>query len=163
VTRPGVEFRLWQAGERAGAQVVNEPGSWNFSDLHTDRPDTTVFYQQLFGWELADMGFATLVRAPGYGAHLQATVDPDIRARQQEVGAPPGFEDGIAWVSALTPGSTAHWHVSFAVADRDDTVAAAQRLGAEVSEISDTQWTRTALIRDPQGAVFTASQFTPQA
>ena len=36
-----------------------------------------------------------------------------------------------------------------------------QRPVAEVLGTEDGEWTRTALIRDPQGAVFTASQFTP--
>jgi uncharacterized protein len=40
-------------------------------------------------------------------------------------------------------------------------VESARRLGGEVLSAEDTQWTRTALIRDPQGAVFTASQFKP--
>ena len=84
-------FRLWQAAERLGAQAVNVPGSWNFSDLHTDQPDTTEFYRGLFGWEIADLGFATLLRAPGYGDHLEATVDPDIRKRQEGVVAPPAL------------------------------------------------------------------------
>jgi hypothetical protein len=115
----------------------------------------------VFGWAVEDLGFATMVRRPGYGDHLEATVDPDIRARQAGVIAPPGFEDAIAWVAALEPGTAPHWHVTFAVADRDRAAAQAQRLGAEVMATQDTQWTRTALIRDPQGAVFTASQFTP--
>ena len=33
--------------------------------------------------------------------------------------------------------------------------------GGEVLTIEEYQWARTATIRDPQGAVFTASQFTP--
>jgi uncharacterized protein len=157
----GAAFRLWQARNRVGVQLVNEPGAWNFSDLHTDRPETVGFYTELFGWEVEDLGFATMVRAPGYGDHLEATVDPDIRARQQGVVAPPGFEDAVAWVAPLEPGAHPHWHVSFSVADRDATAAAADRLGAEILSREDTQWTRAALIRDPQGAVFTASQFTP--
>ena len=36
-------------------------------------------------------------------------------------------------------------------------------LGAHVRGQDDTEWTRTALIRDPQGAEFTASQFTPSS
>jgi hypothetical protein len=40
-------------------------------------------------------------------------------------------------------------------------VADAERLGAQVIRRDDNEWTRTALIRDPQGAEFTASQFTP--
>lgn len=157
----GAEFRLWQAGARLGAQAVNVPGSWNFSDLHTDQPGTTEFYRGLFGWEVADLGFATLLRVPGYGDHLEATVDPDIRKRQEGVGGPAGFEDAIGWVGPLEPGTLPHWHVTIAVADRDDAAAAAQRLGAEVTAMQETRWTRTALVRDPQGAMFTASQFTP--
>ncbi len=159
----GATFRLWQPGRRLGAEVVNAPGTWNFSDLHTDRPDTLGFYAEVFGWEFDDLGFATLVRRPGYGDHLEATVDPGIRARQVAVGAPPGFEDAIAWVTRLEAGSGAHWHTSFSVADRDATADAAGDLGAEVLSTDDTQWVCTALIRDPQGAVFTASQFTPRA
>jgi uncharacterized protein len=157
----GVAFRLWQAGEHSGAQVVNEPGSWNFSDLHTDRPESIAFYADAFGWSVQDLGFATMIRRPGYGDHLEATVDPGIRERQAGIAPPSGFEDAIAWVAALEPGLAAHWHVSFSVADRDVAAADAQRLGAEVVATADSQWTRTALIRDPQGAVFTASQFTP--
>jgi uncharacterized protein len=141
--------------------VVNEPGSWNFSDLHTDRPDTTDFYVELFGWVVEDLGFATMVRRPGYADHLAATVDPDIRARHQAGGAPPGFSDAIAWIAPLEPGTSPHWHVAFTVADRDVTVESATQLGAEVLAAEDSRWTRTAVIRDPQGAMFTASQFRP--
>lgn len=157
----GATFRLWQAGRRLGAQIVNAPGTWNFSDLHTDDRETLPFYTGLFGWAVVDMGFATLVRRPGYGDHLEATVDPQIRARQAGVVAPPGFEDAIAWVASSEAGTVPHWHVTFAVADRDEAARRAAGLGAEVIDREDTQWTRTALMRDPQGAVFTASQFTP--
>ena len=77
------------------------------------------------------------------------------------MAAPPGFEDAIAWLVPIGPDERPHWHVSFAVADRDQAVRDAQRLGAEVLAQDDTDWTRTALIRDPQGAELTASQFTP--
>jgi hypothetical protein len=88
-------------------------------------------------------------------------VDPGIRTRQAEVSAPPGFEDAIAWLAPAAAGETGHWHVTFAVADRDDAAAAAERLGAAILASADTQWTRTALVRDPQGAELTLSQFTP--
>ena len=157
----GAQFRLWQAKRRPGAQAVNVPGAWNFSDYHTSDPSSISFYRTLFGWDVDELGFATLLRRPGYGDHLEATVDPGIRDRQADVVAPPGFEDAIGWVAPAEPGTGPHWHVSFTVADRDDTAAAAERLGAAVVQSQDTEWTRTALIRDPQGAVFTASQFTP--
>ena len=157
----GVPFRLWQAGAHPGAQLVNDPGSWNFSDLHTDEPGSIAFYADVFDWAVEDVGFATMIRRPGYGDHLEATVDPSIRQRQAEVGAPPGFADIIAWVAALEPRVAPHWHVSFSVADRDAAAECAEALGGEVLATGETQWTRTALVRDPQGAMFTASQFTP--
>ncbi|WP_318242134.1 VOC family protein [Arthrobacter gallicola] len=158
----GAEFRIWQARRRLGTQTVNRPGSWNFSDLHTtDIAAAKAFYGEGFGWQVDDLGFGWLVRRPGYGDHLEATVDPDIRARQAAVATPSGFEDAIAWFAPAAPGDRPHWHVSFAVADRDQSAADAERLGATVQSQSNEQWSRTALIRDPQGAEFTISQFTP--
>jgi predicted enzyme related to lactoylglutathione lyase len=158
----GALFRLWQARRRPGAQLVNEPGSWNFSDLKAGHPDAAAtFYAPLFGWEYDDLGFSTLIRRPGYGDHLEATADPGIRERQTEVVAPPGFEDAIAWLQTATDGRPDRWQVSFTVADRDESAAVAERLGAAIILSEDTQWTRTALVRDPQGAELMLSQFTP--
>ena len=158
----GAEFRIWQARRRLGAQVANQPGAWNFSDLHTPNPGAAIaFYGNAFGWKFDDVGFAVMIRRPGYGDHLEATIDPGIRSRQAGVAAPPGFEDAIAWMAATAPDEPSRWHVSFTVADRDQTVVDAKRLGAQVLRQDDTEWTRAALIRDPQGAEFTASQFTP--
>jgi predicted enzyme related to lactoylglutathione lyase len=157
----GAAFRLWQPRTRLGAQVVNAPGAWNFSHLHTDRPDEArAFYADVFGWEPMDArGGAAMWRQPGYGDHLEATVDPDIRSRQAH--APGGFEDVVAGLVATTDGAPSHWSVVFTVADRDDAVVAAQRLGAEVTSTAETMWTRDAVIRDPQGAELTLSQFAP--
>jgi predicted enzyme related to lactoylglutathione lyase len=54
-----------------------------------------------------------------------------------------------------------HWHVTFTVTDRDATAATAESLGGQVLATSEDLWTRKALVRDPQGAQFTVSQFTP--
>ena len=158
----GAEFRIWQPRRRLGVQATNEPGAWNFSDIHTrDAKAAITFYTQAFGWQFDDVGFATMIRRPGYGDHLESTTDPDIRNRQSGAAVPPGFADAIGWLASADEDEPAHWHVTFTVADRDQTVAQAERLGAEVLAHDDSLWTRTALIRDPQGAVFTASQFTP--
>ncbi|RDV08032.1 VOC family protein [Arthrobacter sp. RT-1] len=158
----GVVFRIWQAKRRLGAQAVNQPGAWNFSDLHTaDRNEAIAFYENAFGWQVDDVGFGLMIRRPGYGDHLEATIYPDIRKRQTDFSAPPGFEDAIAWIGDTSTNEPPHWHVTFAVADRDQAVLDAERLGAQVLSQEDTGWTRQALIRDPQGAEFTASQFTP--
>jgi predicted enzyme related to lactoylglutathione lyase len=154
----GSRFRLWQPRRRLGAQLVNASGSWNFSDLHTGDPAAAVaFYGPLFGWEFNDVGFATMIRRPGYGDHLEATIDPDIRRRQ--ASAPPGFADAVAWL--VSSNDDDHWRVTFAVADRDESATTAEELGAQVISSVDTEWTKTALVRDPQGAELTLSQFTP--
>ncbi|WP_448004420.1 VOC family protein [Agromyces bauzanensis] len=157
----GATFRLWQARARPGVQAVNEPGAWNFADLHTSDPGEPDFYVRLFGWEFADLGFGTLIRCPGYGDHLAATVDPDIRERQASDVTPPRFEDAIGWLAPADHDEPPHWHVTFTVADRDDSASHAERLGGTVVTSTDSDWTRDARIRDPQGGVFTASQFVP--
>ena len=158
----GVPFRLWEAGTRPGAQVANTPGSWNFSNLLAADPDASAgFYTAVFGWAIDDIGFGSMIRRPGYGDHLAATIDPGIHERQASVSAPPGFADAIGWLSPVGPDETPHWHVAFTVADRDATAAAVERLGGTVLRRTDTDWTRDALVRDQQGAEFTVSQFTP--
>ncbi len=158
----GGRVRLLQAGNRLGAQFTNSPGAWNFSDLHTgDTAAALAFYDALFEWEAGSMGDVSMWRRPGYGDHLAATVDPDIHERQAAIEAPPGFADAIAWLAPTTDGESTHWHVTFAVADRDDAVTTAERLGATVLGSTDGEWTRSAIIQDPQGAVLTLSQFTP--
>ena len=81
--------------------------------------------------------------------------------RQSEILVIPGFEDSMAWYVNTAPDEQPHWHVTFAVEDRDQTAARAEQLGAGVLDQNDEEWSRTARIRDPQGAEFPASQFTP--
>jgi uncharacterized protein len=128
-----VPFGLWQARQRLGAQVVNTPGAWNFSDLHAADPEASAaFYSEVFGWSVDNLGFAMMIRLPGYGDHLEATADPEIRTRQAGVTAPPGFADAIGWLAPVGEDEQPHWHVSFTVADRDATATAAERLGGTV-------------------------------
>lgn len=156
----GHEIALWQPGRRTGVQVANLPGAWNFSNLRTPDPSASLaFYGELFGWAFADQGWATAIQVPGYGDHLEATIDPDIRSRQED--APDGFEDTIGAVVPAHEGDEAGWYVVLTVVDRDDAAATAQRLGARVLSRLETEWTREAVIHDPQGAVVTLSQFTP--
>ena len=157
----GAPFRLWEAGRRLGAQAVNEPGAWNFSDLHTADPDAAfAFYAAFLPWERDDRA-AGFVRVPGYGDHLAATADPGIHERQRN--APAGFADAVAGIAPLQPGERSHWHVSFSVADRDATAAAALRAGGVVESTVEDEWVLGAVLRDPVGAVFSIGQFAPKA
>jgi predicted enzyme related to lactoylglutathione lyase len=157
----GAELRLWQARRRLGAQVANEPGAWNFSNLHTaDLAAARDFYGPVLGWTYGDSGFATSVSVPGYGDHLEATVDPDIRTRQAH--APEGFADVVAAFEPLADGERPHWQVVFAVADRDASAATVESLGGVVVSTAEDRWVRRAVVRDPQGAELVVSQFAPQ-
>ena len=130
------------------------------SDLHTgDASAAAHFYGGLFGWVFDDLGFATMIRQPGYGDHLAVTSDPGIHERQSGDSVPPGFADAIGWL--VPDQQQPHWHVTFTVADRDETAATAERLGATVVSSTDSDWTHDAQLRDPQGAVFTVSQYSP--
>jgi hypothetical protein len=154
-------FGLWQARSRSGAQLVNAPGTWNFSHLLTrDLDPPRAFYAAVFGWQYSEApGSAGMWRVAGYGDHLQATVDPEIYIRQ--ASAPEGFADVVAGVQLIGSGGTPRWKVVFSIADRDKTAATASKLGAEVIGTHDTMWTREADLRDPQGAELTISQFAP--
>jgi len=156
----GAEVRLWQARRRLGAQVANLPGAWNFSDLRTTDPAAAgAFYADVLGWRLVDQGWATVIQVPGYGDHLAATSDPDIHRRQAH--APEGFADVIGSIGAAADGEPPHWHVTFTIGDRDAAAEKVQRLGGRVEQTTEDDWTRKAVVRDPQGARFTLSQFTP--
>ncbi|WP_435737397.1 VOC family protein [Cellulosimicrobium sp. PMB13] len=157
--RQGATCRFWQPDGRLGAQRVNEPGAWNFSNLLTPDPERALhFYGPLLGWEVSlDLG-AGMVRVPGYGDHLARTSDPGIHERQAKL--PPGFADVAAGIERAD--GPARFVVTFAVADRDASVATAERAGATVLTSVETDWSRDAVIRDPQGAELTLSQFAPK-
>jgi uncharacterized protein len=151
----GAVFRLWQARARAGAQAVNQVGAWSFSDLHARNLDDDLrLYADVFGWVHDPERGAGMVRLPGYGDHLAATVDPDIFERQ--AFAPEGFADVVAG-AAREPGP-ARWTVRFVVADRDASAADVERLGGRIESSSDAQYTREAVALDPEGAAFGISQ-----
>ena len=156
----GAVFRLWQARRRLGAQIANSPGAWNFSILHSAATAAVLpFYAEVFGWAVDPQLGAGMVRLPGYGDHLAATVDPHIHKRQ--AFAPPGFADVVAGMVEDADPDQAGWQVMFSVADRDESAATAERMGATVLSSSENEWTREAVIRDPQGATLTLSQFAP--
>jgi predicted enzyme related to lactoylglutathione lyase len=155
----GAVFRLWQAGDHPGAQVVNHPGSWNFSHLHTaDAGQARTFYSAVFGWQFTDPPFGgwTWIQVPGYGDHLAATVDPGIHERQAQ--APKGFADVVGGLMPAAAGQ-AYWQVTFSVADREAAVATAGKLGATVLDESENRFTKLADLQDRHGARFTVSQF----
>ena len=154
----GAAFSLWQPNRHRGATVVNEPGSVNFNDLHTNDVDgARAFYGAVFGWELLDGGMWAL---PAYGDFLEER-NPGTRERVAQFGGPSRFEEVVA--TLLRIDGPARWGVTFAVADADETAARAAELGGTVLIAPvDAPWVRTTVIADPAGAVFTASKFVPE-
>ena len=164
--REGAVFSVWEAGKFIGAQLVNEPGTWNFSELNTHASDDAArFYRDVFGWEvetfpMGDNSF-TIFKRPGYGEFLMKT-DPELRQRLEEGGGPSGFIDAVAICADADVDVPAHWGVTFAVDDADATAKRAEQLGAKVIVPPfDAEPVRMTVLADPQGAVFTASKYQP--
>jgi len=167
----GAVFNIWQPNTFQGAELVNEPSTWNWSDLNTrDLEGSKSFYRAVFGWEAdtVDLGGleGTMVRMPGYADFLELR-DPGLRQRHADFGAPPGFSDAIGWMSVMTTDQfaddvPAHWSVTFAVEDTGAIAEATADLGGTIMvPPSDPGVVRTAVLRDPQGAVFSVNSFDP--
>ncbi len=162
----GAVFGLWEPGSIRGAESVNAPGTWNFSELNTDDVEgATRFYASVFGWEVSevDMGAmkGTMVRLPGYADFLEQ-VNPGTKQRHIDFGAPPGFTECVAWFLPLGDGAMPHWSLTISVADADAVAAKARELGGSVVvEPHDLPMVRSTTIRDPAGAELTASAFNP--
>jgi uncharacterized protein len=140
----GAVFAIWEAGERQGAQRINEPGAWAMSVLNTTDPDrAATFYRDLFRWNTEGEGFS-LCRLPGYvGGEPEQPVPRDV----------------IAVMLAAENGAESHWSVGFWVDDVDATADTASRIGGEVLvPPNDTEIARQAVLADPEGAAFSVSK-----
>jgi predicted enzyme related to lactoylglutathione lyase len=160
----GALFRLWQARQHRGAQLVNAPGSWNWSNLNTPDAERAMrFYAAVFGWEFSEVDFGAgaswMVRMPGYADFLEVR-NPGVRAQHAAAGAPPGFTDAIGWLQPGASDAEAHWTVTLSVADADLVAQRTRESGGTVlSGPIDVPYSRVVQITDPQGASVTLSQF----
>jgi len=149
----GAAFSVWEARGRAGAQLVNEPGTWAMSSLHTpDPPAAAAFYGALFGWQAEPMAPGApiiLFRLPGYvGGEPGQPVPRDVVAVMTAAAGGPD-----------EPAVPPHWNVNLRVGDTDAVVAHADRLGGTVLMAPmDTPGIRNAVLLDPQGGAFSISQ-----
>lgn len=166
VTDPGgARLGFWQAGTLVGAELVNADGAWNFSDLVTsDLTRAQRFYGDVLRWRIErfapddDGGMWALA---GYGAHL-AELDPETYTRVEEHSAPTWFPDVVASCSVAPDAASDRWGTTFGVTDVDASFARAAELGATVVvPLFDTDYTRMGVVRDPQGADITLSEFRP--
>lgn len=162
----GAMFLVWQPDAHKGARVVNEHGALNFNTLRTRDPEgAKAFYRAVFGWGTLALPAGIMWTLPGYGDHLEEST-PGLRDQMAQMGAPEGFIDVVASLNPIAADDAqtpAHWSVAFAVDDADAAAAKAKELGGEiVAGPFDAPWVRMAVIKDPQGATFVASQFVAE-
>ncbi len=160
----GAVFCVWQARQHRGARIVNEPGSLNFNVLNTRDPAAAKrFYGALFGWTTLDLGNGEFWTLRAYGDYLEQ-LTPGTRARTAELGAA-GFEDVVAAITPIAADDldTLAWSITFSTDDADATAAKATELGGTVLLAPiDAPYSRLTVIRDPQGATFSATAFVPE-
>jgi predicted enzyme related to lactoylglutathione lyase len=129
---------IWQPGRTTGAEVVNEPGTLTWNELHTrDTDGAKAFGSAVFGWTPADQEFEGMTYTVfNLGDKTIAGMMP----------MPPGVPDEVP----------AYWVVYFAVADCDASAAKAQELGGTVtSPPMDIEGIgRFAALTDPHGTHF---------
>jgi uncharacterized protein len=165
----GAMFCIWEPKSHKGAEAVNANATWNWSELNTrDLEAAKSFYGAVFGWKASTVELggqeSVMWRLPGYGDFLE-TLDPGVRRRHEDFGAPEGFSDAIGWMSsqAADDKRPPHWSITFAT---DDTHAVADRAadlgGSVLVPPFDAEVVRVAVLADPQGAVFAVNQFAPE-
>jgi predicted enzyme related to lactoylglutathione lyase len=140
----GAVFGSWQAGEHPGPELVNEPGAVNWNELATRDLDRAMeFYGNVYGYDWQPMD------APG-ARYFTFAVDGKV------VGGSIEMDD--VWPAEIP----SHWMVYFTVADTEATVARAEQLGGAVSvPPTDSPQGPFAVLRDPQGGVFSVIQLQP--
>jgi len=146
----GATFRAWEARERKGAQLVDEPGTWSMSALNTDDLQSAErFYGKLFGWKTTAAGKVMLWRLEGYVGGL-----PEQQMPRDVVAMMVPFTDDQAG-----KGTPSRWRVTFWVHDADSTAdEAVRRHGTIITPAFDLPGFagfRQAVLADPAGAVFT--------
>lgn len=142
----GAVISLWEPRAHHGAQIVNEPNSYSWSELiTTDVEGSKQFYGAVFGW-----GSQT----HGEGGPMPYT---EWKIGERSVG---GMMPKPPMMPAEVP---PHWGVYFAVDGTEGAVEKVKALGGElIMGPMDVEPGRFAVVADPQGAVFNVITLSPQ-
>jgi predicted enzyme related to lactoylglutathione lyase len=135
----GAVIGMWQARAHKGAAIVNEPGTYSWSELvTTDVDGAKDFYAAVFGWASDTHGPPT-----GPGGYTEFKVGDRSIAGMME--KPPEMP------AEVPP----FWSVYFTVDGTDAAMARAVELGgAQVTPAMDIEPGRFAVLADPGGAKF---------
>lgn len=134
----GAFFGIWEPADFAGAELVNEPGSFSWNELETRDPAAAKeFYGRVFGWEWEQQ------EGPGGMAYHVARVE-DARIA------------GMVDITGRMPDEVpAHWMTYFVVDDPEGAIAKVTAGGGNVSfGPIDIPVGRFAVVSDPWGATF---------
>jgi predicted enzyme related to lactoylglutathione lyase len=138
----GAVCGIWQPGTFAGAELVNEPGAFAWSELGTrDVEAAKAFYGSVFGWGFEDHDMGEM------GTYTEW---------QQDGNSIGGMMDVTGRLPDEIP---AHWLVYFAVENTDATLETVKSSGGGVSfGPIDIPAGRFAIVTDPHGAAFAVIQ-----
>jgi uncharacterized protein len=126
----------WQPATHIGAELVNEPVSFAWCELHTrDVDGGRQFATSVFGWRAEDQDF---------DGTTYTTFSVGARGIAGMVAMPPGVPEEVP----------AYWSAFFAVEDCDATAARVKELGGSVllDPLDAPGVGRFAMVADPQGA-----------
>lgn len=143
----GAQFAVWQPGRAdgglGGLDVVTDPGTLCWTELHTTDPAAAkTFYRAVFGWTTEDLPMGD----------FSYTV---VRPAGQEEGTDQG---GIMGIDAemASAGMTSRWQPYFEVTDCDTVAATAAERGATLlmppEDLAGVG--RMCAMLDPSGAAF---------
>ncbi|MGC0419549.1 VOC family protein [Embleya sp. AB8] len=142
----GADFAIWQPGAFAGSELMAEPTSLAWVELHgVDRTVALGFYGALFGWRSEEF------QMPG----MTYTVLSTAEGTQQD--------NSFGGIVPDPNGQDPHWIAYFEVADPDDVIAKAQsRDGTVLMPATDVpEVGRMAWLADPFGAPFAIIRSAP--
>ncbi|WP_329561292.1 VOC family protein [Kitasatospora sp. NBC_01266] len=134
----GAPFGIWEGPMDSGPVLSAIPGAPVWIELRTkDAFAAALFYGEVFAWDN---------REPK---------DLEVRWEHDRVVLRTEGRSVAALAVATDPEARPTWNVYFSVADTDQKVDLADRLGADVlGEVLDTPYGRVARLRDPQGGRF---------
>lgn len=138
----GAHCGIWQPKAHQGAEMVNEPGSFSWSELYTrDIPKALEFAHKVFGWTSEETEMA------GLGKYYILKVNDRAIA-------------GALDMSSMLPAEVPpHWLSYFTVTNTDETLAKVKELGGEVVDgPNPTPMGPMGVLRDPVGAHFAVIQ-----
>ncbi|WP_299536107.1 VOC family protein [uncultured Streptomyces sp.] len=149
--RDGASFGLWERVEPATTPPASDDRAHAWLRLRTrDAFDAAIFYGEVLDWASGRPGCC------------------EVAYERDEVivrcgGRPLARISSGAVEAAADPVARPHWQVQFPVDDVDGTVEAVRRAGGTFAALDEVLGGREAVVRDPDGALFTVTDVrTPE-